>query len=78
MNKVNAPGFTAEASLYKTSAHYQTARNAINSSFHISGAIYAAMEGDGQGELPCREENTAEGEVICVRGTAPLEEPGWN
>ena len=30
MNTLNTPGFTADASLYKTSGHYLTGRHSIN------------------------------------------------
>lgn len=40
MNTMKIPGFTAEASLYKTSGHYQTSRHAINSSTHMIGRLH--------------------------------------
>jgi len=42
MNTMNLPGFTAEDSLYKTSAHYQTGRHGINSSTPMIGTIHVA------------------------------------
>lgn len=38
-------GFTAEASLYKTSAYYHTDRHAISSSTQMISAIYLAAKG---------------------------------
>lgn len=40
---MNMPRFTAQASLYKTSGHYQTDRNAINPSTQMRSAISPAM-----------------------------------
>jgi hypothetical protein len=44
MNMMNMPGFTADASLYRTSGPYQTDRHAINSSTQMSSAIYSWAE----------------------------------
>jgi hypothetical protein len=40
---MNMPGFNADATLYKTSWHYQTSRNMINLPTQGGSAIYAAM-----------------------------------
>ena len=40
---MNMPGFNADATLYKTSGHYQTSRNMINLPTQMGSAIYAAM-----------------------------------
>lgn len=45
MNTMNMPGFTAEASLYNMSGHYQTDGHAINPSTQMISAIYAAAKG---------------------------------
>lgn len=45
MNTMNMPGFTAQASLYKTSGHYHTDKHAINSSTQMISAIYLAAPG---------------------------------
>lgn len=42
MNTMNMPGFTAEASLCKTSGHYQTSRQAINLPTRMNGTIHLA------------------------------------
>ena len=48
---MNMPGFTAEASLYKTSGHYRTSRQAINSPTQMIGPIHLAVINDpGPGE----------------------------
>ena len=41
---MNMPGFNADATLYKTSGHYQTSRNMINLPTQMGSSIYAAME----------------------------------
>jgi hypothetical protein len=43
MNTINMPGFTADTSLYKTSGHYQTDRQAINSLEQKTSSIYPSM-----------------------------------
>jgi len=53
---MNIPGFTGDASLYKTSGHYQITKRAINSSAKTISAVYP----------------TWTTEVIEVFGTAPL------
>jgi hypothetical protein len=45
MSTMNMPGFTAQASLYKTSDHYHNDRHATNSSIQMISAIYAAAPG---------------------------------
>ena len=40
---MNMPRFTAEASLYKTSGHYRTGRQAINSPTKMIGPIHLAV-----------------------------------
>jgi hypothetical protein len=47
MNIMNMPRFTAEASLYKASGHYQTGRQVINSSTQVISSIYLAMIATG-------------------------------
>jgi hypothetical protein len=47
MNIMNMPRFTAEASLYKASGHYQTGRQVINSSTQLISSIYLAMIATG-------------------------------
>lgn len=42
---MNMPGFTAGASLSKTSGHFLTGRHAINPATQMIGAIYAAAPG---------------------------------
>jgi hypothetical protein len=45
MNTMNMPGFTAETSLYKTSGHYRTGRQAIDLSTQMIGTIHLAATG---------------------------------
>ena len=48
---MNMPRFSAEASLYKTSGHYRTGRQAINSRTKMIGPIHLAVINDpGPGE----------------------------
>lgn len=45
MNTMKMPGFTADASIYKTSGHYQSDRQQlINLSMEMRGAIYPARD----------------------------------
>lgn len=57
-----SPGFTAEASLYKTSRNYCTGRKMVNPPAQTASAIYSAME---------------TGETIIIEDTAPIEAPLW-
>jgi hypothetical protein len=53
MNSMNMPGFTAEISLYKTSGHYHTDRQALNSSTQMTGAISLAAQGQDFPDTTC-------------------------
>lgn len=44
MNTLKMPGFTAASALYRTSGHYQTSRQAINSPTQMISAIHPAAE----------------------------------
>jgi hypothetical protein len=41
---MNIPSFTAEASIYKTSGHYQTGRQAVNLPIETISSIYPARD----------------------------------
>jgi hypothetical protein len=58
---MNMPRFTAQASLYKTSGHYQTDRHAINSSTRMISAIYSALDGQDFPNHTCTCQGCAEG-----------------
>jgi hypothetical protein len=58
---MNMPRFTAEASLYKTSGHYQTDRHAINSSTQMISAIYSAANGQDFPNSTCTCQGCAAG-----------------
>jgi hypothetical protein len=64
---MNMPGFTAEASLYKTSGHYHTDRHAINSSTQMSNAIYLAAKGEDFPNTKCTCKGCGSG-----GGTSPV------
>jgi hypothetical protein len=75
MNTMNKPGFTAEASLYRTNGRYQMAgaryRVELNASLvQPSAAIYVG------GRFVCDGEVTANGFIDCypLPGGGPLEE----
>ena len=53
MNIMNIPGFTAEASIYKTSGHYQADRHAINASPQMMSAIVSAADGQDFPDHKC-------------------------
>ncbi len=53
MNEIKMPGFTAEASLYKTSGHYHADRHAINSSTQMISAISPAAKGQDFPDHKC-------------------------
>ena len=53
MNTMNMPGFTGEASLYKTGGQYHTDRHAINSSTQMITAIYLAAMGQDFPDHKC-------------------------
>src|SRR6266516_1410431 len=68
---MNMPGFTAVATLYKTSGHYQTNRNLINLPTQMVSAIYPAevieVEGCRPGLL-----QLGEGEdMVCIDPNDP-------
>jgi len=48
---MNMPRFTAQASLYQTSGHYQTGRYAVNLPTQTIGVIYPALPKDEVGEV---------------------------
>jgi hypothetical protein len=58
------PGFTAAASLYKTSRHYRTGKSAINLTAHKMGTIRLS-------------EIDVPGEVIIIEDDAPWSPPSW-
>src|SRR5688500_9165099 len=58
---MNLPGFTAEASLYKASGHYQTDRYALNSSTQMVSAIYLAAKGKDFPNSTCTCQGCAAG-----------------
>ena len=60
----NMPGFTAAASLYKTSGHYRTGNRAINPPGHTMGTIRPS-------------EIDVPGEVIEIEDDAPWSPPSW-
>jgi hypothetical protein len=43
MNAMKMPRFTAEASLYKTSGHYQAGKYVLNSPTHMISGVYPAL-----------------------------------
>src|SRR5262245_45413195 len=47
MNTMDMPGFTAEASLYRTSRQYRTGRQVIDVPTHMIRAISPAMISEG-------------------------------
>jgi hypothetical protein len=76
MNTINMPGFTAEASLYRTSGRHQmtssTLRVELNASLvQPSAAIYVG------GRFVCYGEVTREGFINCypLPGGGPSEQP---
>ena len=58
------PGFTAEASLYKTSRHYRTSYRALDPLGHAMGTIRPS-------------EIDVPGEVIEIEDDAPWSPPSW-
>jgi len=64
MNTVDLPGFTADASLYKTAGHYRTCAAASNRPADHRGTIRLAAI-----DVP--------GEVIEIEDDAPWSPPSW-
>src|SRR5215831_9932346 len=64
MNTTTTPGFTAEASLYKTSRHYRTSYHTRDLPGHAAGTISPS-------------EINVPGEVIEIEDDAPWSPPSW-
>ncbi len=75
---MNVPTFTAECSLYKTSGHYQTSRNAIKLARHTGDTIDPALGISDEGPIEvhsCRPGFVQIGEgqnMVCVDPTDPF------
>jgi hypothetical protein len=75
---MNMPSFTAEASLFKTSGHYQTTRNAINLAAHTGCTIEPALGISDEGPIEvhsCRPGTVQIGEgqnMVCVDPSDPF------
>jgi len=64
MNTTTTPGFTAEASLYKTSRHYRASYHTRDLPGHAAGTISPS-------------EINVPGEVIEIEDDAPWSPPSW-
>jgi hypothetical protein len=63
---MNMPGFTAQASLSKTSGHYQTHKHAINSRAQMIGTIQPALPGQSfpGTKCTCQKCGSGGGDVV--------------
>ena len=73
---MNFPRFNAEASLYKTSGHYQTNRNLINLPTQMVGAIYPAEVIEVHGCRPGLLQLGEGEDMVCIDPSDPYGQDG--